>query len=159
MRRSNRVSKLCDNSDDISFCVICGNPCIPDEDCGKCRITLGSDFADDIFLDRMRVRNGTYPKKKLSLEEKHRFFGFIRSPRSVELMIKETKQQRPALVGIVKELEAMLDCIDHPTHFRSEIGWVIARVMEDQKYVKHSTRHKVEGAKIFTEATLYRKNP
>lgn len=97
---------------------------------------------------------------------------FIAAPGSVDRMITATMAGKPALAGIVKELEQRFgDCKGMPLNHaapdknapnRRNIGWIVKYVMAEYGYVPlpNSERTRIgvdSGSKYFTSAAVYKK--
>lgn len=97
---------------------------------------------------------------------------FIAAPGSVDRMIVATMAGKPALAGIVKELEQRFgNCKGMPLNHeapdknapnRRNIGWIVKYVMAEYGYVPlpNSERTRIgadSGSKYFTSAAVYKK--
>ena len=97
---------------------------------------------------------------------------YIASPNSVSRMIAATMARKPALSGIVKELEQRFgDCKGMPLNHnapdknapnRRNIGWIVRYVMAEYGYVPlpNSERTRIgadSGSKYFSSAAVYKK--
>ncbi len=95
---------------------------------------------------------------------------FISSPDSVDRMIAATKAGKPALSGIVKELEIRFanckgfplnhDAADKNAPNRRNIGWIVKYVMAEYGYapISNSERTRIgadSGSKFFGSAAVY----
>lgn len=91
---------------------------------------------------------------------------FLCEPDSVDRMIAATKVGKPALAGIVKEMEQRYgDCKGMPLNNatnRRNIGWIVKYVMAEYGYVPlpNSERTRIgvdSGSKYFTSAAIFKK--